>query len=85
MTTPTELLALCMELNEPGFHVFLSYSGHVEPYSFSLHVCPGGYPADPIYFKHVFGDSDYSAARKWLIKQHQKYRSTQNEVDGNAD
>lgn len=86
MTTPTELLALCMELNKPDFNVFFNYSGHVSPNSMSISVGPGGWEENTsIYFGQIFNEDLCGEAIKWLTEQHEKYRSTQNEVDGNAD
>lgn len=82
MTTPTELLALCMELNKPDFPVFCHYSGHTFPNSLSLWVSPGGWREESIYFDSVFHENRCQEAANWLTEQHQKYRSTQNEVDG---
>lgn len=82
MTTPTELLALCMELNKPDFPVFFNYAGHVAPYGLTLWVNPGGWENASTYFAQIFNEDLCGEAYKWLTEQHDKYRSTQNEVDG---
>ncbi|WVH13937.1 hypothetical protein CASP1_00014 [Alcaligenes phage CASP1] len=81
MTTPSELMALCCELNKDDFNVQFSFMGHVN--SFSLHIYPGGYDIlDYVEFDSIFSKDQIPEAIEWLTEQHDKYRSTQNEVDG---
>lgn len=42
-----ELIKVCMELNRDDFHVFLSFSGHVNCYS--VHYYHGGEIGKPTY------------------------------------
>ena len=46
-----ELIKVCMELNRDDFHVFLSFSGHVN--SYSVHYHHGGFDkSEAIYTGH---------------------------------